>query len=191
MATTLDQIAGFLTSKDLKFNREYDRGMIVVPFRHEDDQPLMVVVRLEENGEFLKIFTPTLFRYLDGPNKLALMESLLLTSWETKMLQWEYDPTDGEVRAIVEFPLEDAQLTLKQFSRAFDGLIQLVTRFYPRLKKVIETGEDPTRRDREGEDDLSRAFRDFVDGGDGGDADDGGGGGGASPGGGVDAPDAL
>jgi hypothetical protein len=188
MATTLDQIAGFLTSKDLKFNREYERGMIVVPFRHEDDSTLMVVVRLEENGEFLKIFTPKLFTYQDGPNKLALMEALLLTSWETKMLQWEYDPTDGEVRAIVEFPIEDAQLTLKQFSRAFDGLLQLVTRFYPRLKKVIETGEDPTRRDRGGDDDLSRAFRDFVDGGDGSGSDSGGTGG---LGGGGDAPDAL
>lgn len=180
MATTLDQIVGFLKAKDLKFNREDDRDMIVVPFRHEGDQPLLVVVRLEEGGAFLKIFTPKLFVYPSGPHKSALLEALLLTSWETKMLQWEYDPTDGEVRAIVEFPLEDAQLTLKQFSRAFDGLLQLVHRFYPRLKQVVDTGEDPARRDRGGDDDLSRAFRDFVEGT-----------GGSAGGGTGGAPDAL
>lgn len=181
MPSTLDQIATFLTNKDLKFNREAERDMIVVPFRHEDQKPLLIVVRLEENGEFLKIFAPKLFMYPDGPHKAALMQALLLTSWETKMPQWEYDPTDGEVRAIVEFPLEDAILTERQFARAFDGLIQLISRFYPRLKQVLETGEDPGRKDRTGQDDLSRAFREFIDGGGGGD----------SSGGGGDVPDAL
>lgn len=178
MATSLNEIEGFLRAKDLKFQRDDSKDMIVVPFKRGDGEPLIVVVRLEENGEFIKIFTPRLLSYLNGPNKLVLMQALLHISWETKMLQWEYDPTDGEIRAIIEFPLEDATLTQRQFDRAMSGLLQLVEAFLPRLKTVIETGEDPGRRD-DSNDELARAFRDFL----------GQRGGGA--GGGPDVPDEL
>jgi hypothetical protein len=162
MATSLSQIEGFLQRKDLKFQRDADKDMILVPFKRGDNQPLLAVVKLEENGEFIKIFTPKLLTYLNGPNKLPLMQALLHVSWETKMLQWEYDPQDGEIRAIIEFPIEDSQLTERQFMRAFTGLLQLVEKYLPRLRSVIETGQDPSRRDEPG-DDLSRAFRDFLE----------------------------
>jgi hypothetical protein len=64
------------------------------------------------------------------------------------MLQWEYDPSDGEIRAIIEFPLEDSMLTERQFNRCLSGLIQIVdTIALPRLQEVMETGEDPGNLD--------------------------------------------
>jgi hypothetical protein len=69
---------------------------------------------------------------------------MLSISWETKMLQWEYDPSDGEIRAIIEFPLEDSTLTEKQFNRCLHGLVQIVDEMaMPRLNVVMETGKDP------------------------------------------------
>ncbi len=60
------------------------------------------------------------------------------------MLQWEYDPSDGEIRAIIEFPLEDSILTEKQFNRCLSGLIQIVDSVaIPRLLEVMVTGQDP------------------------------------------------
>ncbi len=163
MATSLDQIATFLENRGLRFRREDERSIILVPFRLEEIENLLVVVRLEENGEFLKIFTPKLFIYLDGPHKLPLMQTLLMTSWESKMLQWEYDPTDGELRAIIEFPIEDSILTEKQFFRAFEGLVNLVRIFHPRIRQVIESGADPGREDKgTPSDELTRAFLDFL-----------------------------
>jgi len=163
MASSLDRIEGFLRARRLDFRREDDKGWLVVPFEHQDLDPLNVVVMLEEEGRFLKVFAPKLFVYTDGPFKLALMQTMLFTSWETKMLQWEYDPIDGEVRAMIEFPIEDATLTEAQFFRAFDGLVQLVNTCYPRLKSVIASGVDPGRegKDTKG-DQLTRAFVDFL-----------------------------
>jgi hypothetical protein len=110
--------------------------------------------------------------YPDGPHKLPLMQTLLLTSWETKMLQWEYDPQDGEIRAMIEFPLEDAVLTQRQFHPAFGGLMQMIELFHPRLRAVIETGVDPGREGGQTpSDDMMRAFQEFLRGrGDGGSA---------------------
>jgi hypothetical protein len=73
---------------------------------------------------------------------------MLCISWETKMLQWEYDPNDGEIRAIIEFPLEDSSLTEKQFNRCLSGLIQIIDNVaMPRLKEVMVTGKDPGDRE--------------------------------------------
>jgi hypothetical protein len=147
MAATLEQIAGFFKKRNVAFRRDEGKGWLIVPFAYAPLDPLIVAVALEEDGRFLKIFAPRLLKYGDGPHKLALMQTLLLTSWESKMLQWEYDPIDGEVRAMVEFPIEDAALTEQQFFRAFDGLSRLAMLYYPRLKSVIETGSDPGRAD--------------------------------------------
>jgi hypothetical protein len=147
MAATLDQIAGFLKERNIAFRRDNGKGWLIVPFAYAPLDPLIVAVTVEEDGRFLKIFAPRLLQYGEGPHKLMLMQTLLLTSWESKMLQWEYDPIDGEVRAMVEFPIEDAELTEAQFFRAFDGLSRLAMLYYPRLKSVIETGTDPGRAD--------------------------------------------
>ncbi len=65
-----------------------------------------------------------------------------------KLLRFEYDPTDGEVRAAIELPLEDAPLTERLFDRCLSGLIQLVDQqAMPRIKTVLATGEDPGHKD--------------------------------------------
>jgi hypothetical protein len=180
MGTTTTQIAGFLEKRGLKFVREDDKNRVLVPFNLEGNEKLLVVVALEENGEFLKLFSANLCKYSDGPYKLLLMQTLLMISWETKMLQWEYDPSDGEIRAMIEFPLEDAVLTERQFLRAFDALVQLVVTYFPRVKSVIATGKDPGRQGKDTPSDrLADEFRRWVSGG------------GSARGGGGGAPDAL
>jgi len=184
MATSFEQIEGFLKSRNLKFQRDNKRQSILVPFGFSDvgfDQ-IIVVIWLQENGEFFEIFIPKLFTYPNGPHKLPLMQTLLNISWETKMLQWEYDPSDGEIRPTIEFPLEDSLMTSRQFFRAFDGMLQFVQVFGPRIRTVIETGKDPGRKPTEAPpDELARSFLDYLRGQDGPESDNTGG----------DPPDAL
>ena len=178
MSTNLAQIEEFLATRNLKFQRDDSRSSIVVPFDFSQAgfDRVALVVRLQEDGEFFEIIVPNLFKYPDGPNKLPLMQTLLHISWETKMLQWEYAPPDGEIRATIEFPLEDAAMTSRQFYRAFDAMLQFVQVYGPRIRAVIETGEDPGRRSAdETPDELARSFLDYLRGGGGDDTGSGGG----------------
>jgi len=184
MSTSIRQIEEFLDDRNLKFKRDDSRNSILIPFGFSETEfdQVVLVVRLQENGEFFEILVPNLFKYPDGPHKLPLMQTLLNISWETKMLQWEYDPSDGEIRATIEFPLEDAPMTSRQFFRAFDGMLQFVQVFGPRIRTVIETGKDPGRRSSDAApDELARSFLDYLRGK--GDSDSGGTGG--------EPPDAL
>ncbi|RME56210.1 hypothetical protein D6779_10940, partial [Candidatus Parcubacteria bacterium] len=114
MATTYDEIIGYLEEEGLKFTdlRDENAGLVIVFAKSEDDdKPEKVVIKLDENGEFVHFFEPMRYKYLDGEHKEKVLETLLAIQWESKMLQWEYDRNDGEIRACIELPLEDAPLT--------------------------------------------------------------------------------
>lgn len=145
MATNLKQIASYLDRKGWKYRINEADASILTGVFGENLEEFLIVIQLDEDGEFFEMFAP---RVLSGvknhPHKAAILQTMLCISWETKMLQWEYDPSDGEIRAIIEFPLEDAELTERQFNRCLHSLVELVDELaLPRLQAVMETGEDP------------------------------------------------
>lgn len=145
MAANLQQIAHYLDNLGWDYRLDEEEDRIITGVESENIEDFLIVVQLDEEGKFFRLFAPqVLVGIQDHPYKAAILQSMLAISWETKMLQWEYDPSDGEIRAIIEFPLEDSILTEKQFNRCLSGLIQLIDSVaLPRLKAVMETGQDP------------------------------------------------
>jgi len=163
MAATLDQIAGFLEEGEVKHRLDLEKNCIRTGFgtecyRNADgDNGVQLVIRLDEDGEFIKVFAPSAYSYSEGPHKFALFQTLLQISWRTKMIQFEYDKNDGEVRAIIEFPLEDAQLTRKQLMRCVSGIVQILDNYHDEIVAAIEHGKLP-----EDEEDLMTEFQEFL-----------------------------
>ncbi len=145
MGATLQQIAGYLEGRGLDYQVQSDKFRILTHTVGENKDDLLIVVQLDEEGEFFKLFMPEVLTGVqDHPHKAQILQTMLVISWETKMLQWEYDPMYGEIRAIIEFPLEDAELTERQFDRCFNGLVEMVDVWaIPRLEEVLATGTDP------------------------------------------------
>ncbi len=145
MSATIEQLATYLEQHHLAYELQPHKSRILVRLEAEHGHKLLIVVQLDEEGRFFKLFAPEVIPSVkEHPHKGAILQTMLSISWETKMLQWEYDPSDGEIRAIIEFPLEDSTLTAKQFHRCLDGLIEIVGSWaLPRLYKVLETGVDP------------------------------------------------
>lgn len=145
MAVTLEQIAKYLDSLGWEYRIDQAEDRIITGVESDNVEDFLIVVQLDEEGKFFRLFAPQVLGGVqDHPYKAAILQTMLSISWETKMLQWEYDPSDGEIRAIIEFPLEDSTLTEKQFNRCLHGLIQLVDSVaIPRLIEVMETGQDP------------------------------------------------
>lgn len=151
MATSIPQITGFLDAAGLKYKIE--QNFIRIGFRThkyrdaDGDLFISLVISPEEDGEFIKIIAPNVYKYPDGPHKMALFQLLLMISWKTKMIQYEYDVRDGEVRAIIEFPLEDATLTQKQFLRCLGAIAELVDDNHERVEAAMSRGELPKEED--------------------------------------------
>jgi len=147
MATTYEQIRGFLDEMELKYQMKEEEPRIYTgfPTKHyadkDGDKLLFIVILLEEDGEYLKVYAPGAYTCKDSPNQAAVLQTCLMTSWKTKLIQYEYDDTDGEIRAIIEFPLEDAELTKKQLARVLFGLVQLVDKYHPAFDAAFKTGK--------------------------------------------------
>jgi hypothetical protein len=145
MGAYLKQIAKYLDNLGWDYRVDDEEDRIITGVEADNLEDFLIVVQLDEEGKFFRVFAPQILAGIqEHPYKAAILQTMLAISWETKMLQWEYDPSDGEIRAIIEFPLEDSILTEKQFNRCLSGLIQIVDSIaMPRLKEVMETGQDP------------------------------------------------
>lgn len=145
MAVNVQEIGGYLDQLGWDYRIDEEEDRIVTGVEGDNVEDFLIVVQLDEDGKFFRVFAPQVLSGVkDHPHKAAILQTMLVISWETKMLQWEYDPSDGEIRAIIEFPIEDSTLTEKQFNRCLSGLIQLVDSVaIPRLQEVMETGHDP------------------------------------------------
>lgn len=145
MGANLKQIANYLDNLGWDYRLDDEEDRIITGVEADNLEDFLIIVQLDEEGKFFRVFTPQVLAGIkDHPHKAAILQTMLAISWETKMLQWEYDPSDGEIRAIIEFPLEDSILTERQFHRCLSGLIQIVDGIaIPRLKEVMVTGLDP------------------------------------------------
>jgi hypothetical protein len=144
MATDLMSIAQFLDNRGWKYRIDSSQSRIVTGVQVENVENFVIVISVLEDGEFVKMYTPQLLQIKDHRFKGVVFQTLLNIAWQVKMLRYQYDVTDGEVRAAIELPLEDAPLTERQFNRCLSGLIDLVDRVsMPRIQAVLSNGEDP------------------------------------------------
>jgi hypothetical protein len=136
MATTYETICEFLEKREILFER-HEEGAILIQYHTEKyrnpqgEANVLIAIQLENEGRFLHIFVPNAFSYHEGPYKAVVLQAALFVNFQSKMLQFEYDPRDGEIRAMIEFPLADSPLTEEQFFVAFHGLCALIEEYSP------------------------------------------------------------
>lgn len=144
MATNLSEIELILKEEELRYTRmdEYVRTSFSTDsyVDPDGDRSVFLVLKPEEAGEYFKLIAPNLYKLPKESDNGAVFQALLMTSWKTKLVQYEYDELDGEVRAIVEFPLEDSPLTRRQLMRCVHGIVQIVDEYHPVISRAIETG---------------------------------------------------
>jgi len=111
-------------------------------YRDQDgDSSLFMIARLDEDGEYFKLIAPNLYNYPEtGENRAGVFRVLLGVCWRSKLIKFEYDERDGEIRGIIEFPLEDAILTKKQFLRCLNGLVQIVDEYHVAIASAMSGG---------------------------------------------------
>jgi len=159
MGTSIKQVTEFFDEHDLKYMVDEKRDAVLIGFgidpelsyRDEDGDPFIrLVVRVLEGGEFVTVLAPNAWNIDDCIYKAAVLEALVSIQMQYKMLRFDYDPNDGEIRPNIELPLEDATLTSRQFQRLIHGVLHGMGRFDRVIRRAMETG-DVSFEDLEGE----------------------------------------
>ena len=106
----------------------------------EGEASIYLILKLEEGGEYFKLIAPNLYSCRNEENRAAAFQTLLMVSWKTKLVQFEFDDNDGEIRAIVEFPIEDGVLTRKQVLRCMNGMVQIIDDYHSAIMSALRNG---------------------------------------------------
>jgi hypothetical protein len=151
MATEFSTIKNYLKEEGYSFihsgGSEYIETSIKTSnYRNEDaDKTLSLFIKLEEEGRFIKVLAPYVYRCelkSGSIRKGALFQALLQICWKTKMVQFEYDSEDGEIRAIIEFPLEDTPLSKLQLLRVMNTLSSVVDLYHEEIVASMTTDSE-------------------------------------------------
>jgi hypothetical protein len=165
MATNIEEIKGFLDEAKLKYKDYPGKSFLRTGYQTEKyidtdgDHYVGIVISIEEDGEFVKVVVPKAYKFdkdLSSFNKMALFQTLLQISHMTKMMQFEYDVDDGEIWAIIEFPLEDALLTKNQLIRCIRSITGILEEYHEMITDAINHGITP-----ESESEQRKAFEEF------------------------------
>ena len=101
---------------------------------------LMVVIQLSENGEYIKFFAPSAYYIENDESSYAALRTLAIIAWRVKMVDFELDGNDGEVRPTVDFPLEDNNLTVEQILRCCQSIAKIIDVMHPFIQHAIIHG---------------------------------------------------
>ena len=156
MAIKMEDILMALDEANLRYSLHEltQEPVILFPtenYQNENRRPLLIVViQLTEDGEYIKFFVPAAYHIPLDESAYAILKSFAIIAWQVKLLDFEVDPGDGEVRPTIDFPIEDGTLTTEQIRRCCKTLARLVDIFHPYLKYALTQNvvhEDLLRND--------------------------------------------
>ena len=142
MATTIEAVTDILQRADIKFDLDGDTGLVRTVWQRNDTQVTLLVFLLE-SGDLVQLRAPALLRATDDATKPLLFRAMLQMAYEMRLVQFEYDPADGEVSTCIDVALEDARLTDEQLLRCCSVLLDVSFMARDRLVTILETGRDP------------------------------------------------
>lgn len=106
---------------------------------------MSIILKIEEDGRYLKVIAPGLYSLKslnDRQIVASLHKKLLQICWETKLVQFELDTEELEIRGIVEMAIEDGTLTAMQLQRAVQTLHEVVDYYHPEITEIISGRAD-------------------------------------------------
>ena len=181
MAIKMEDILAALDEANLRYSLHEltQEPVILFPadnYQNDNGRPLLVVVvQLTEEGEYIKFFVPAAYHIPLDDSAYAVLKTFAITSWQVKLLDFEVDPGDGEVRPTIDFPIEDGTITTQQIRRCCKTLARLVDIFHPYIKYAMKNNvvhEDLLQNDirpifeayneRDGLDEALEGFRERI-----------------------------
>ena len=138
MAITLSKIEQYLDALEFKYKNKSEDTLLTGA--QSENGRVVIAIKLMEDGEFLQIRSvkhlDELLEEADIEGRTDLLNWMLYKNYTSKLGTWEYDPSDHDHHISVAYPVEDGDLTLKQFTR----LLQVITHSceaIPDMKKAL------------------------------------------------------
>lgn len=143
MSMSLDELRTILDAEGLKYFVDPARPVVMLGARGLFGS-FHCVIRLDNDGEFLQFRTVGYMHCpAEHPNIAAVLRLLSLLNYRLRMVKFAWDPSDGEIVVYADVWVVDGGITRKQFSRMMTAYLPVLDISSDRIRKVIDTGDDP------------------------------------------------
>lgn len=99
-----------------------------------------VIIKLEEDGEFVRFLAPAVYDLSSGPFRAQACEAAMQIAWTTKALAFELESGTGHLWAVIEFPIADNSMTERQVKSCLLLLVDLLDDYHAVMRNAIDTG---------------------------------------------------
>lgn len=152
MPIPVEAIQSYLMRAGLKFaaNDDGDNGQFVLSFKTRHYQNLLgensltLFITVAEGGKYLEIAAVSMYSAKKAKDIGKLSLFLLGENYKTKLLRWELDRTDNEVRATIEVAPVDGCITFDAFMRMLMLFPLVADGMHTAITKVMATAKLPT-----------------------------------------------
>jgi hypothetical protein len=145
MGMTIDELQTVLRRPNAVFYSDGD-GTLLYPFPHHG-QMMTVYIQLLEDGEYVRFFIPYYLTLTDATDRETVLTRLLDLNRQYKFLKFGLDPSDMEVTASIEIPIEDGTLTEQQVTRCMAAVTSVAMQERGYMLTLLSTGIYPSVED--------------------------------------------
>lgn len=152
MPIPVEAIQSYLMRAGLKFasNDDGDNGQFMLSFKTRSyqnpigEKSLTLFITVAEDGKYLEIAAVGMYSGKKAKDIGKLSLFLLGENYKTKLLRWELDRTDNEVRATIEVAPVDGCITFDAFMRMLMLFPLVADGMHAAITKVMTTAKLPT-----------------------------------------------
>lgn len=133
---TLDTLARYLDRDEWRYDMDPEGSCIRTGFRG-DHATYRAMVLLDAEKQRVRFIVPNYLNLTKIADKTRILERLMELNMQYILLKFGYDPADGEVRAEIDVPVNDSNLSYEGFRRCLYCLLTAVDEEYPEMMRLM------------------------------------------------------
>ena len=133
---TLDSLARYLDRDEWRYDLDVEGSCIRTGFRG-DHATYRAMVLFDVDKQRVRFIVPNYLNLTKIPDKARVLERLMELNMQYILLKFGYDPADGEVRAEIDVPVNDSNISYEGFRRCLYCLLTAVDEEYPEMMRLM------------------------------------------------------
>ena len=133
---TLDTLARYLDRDEWRYDLDAEGSCIRTGFRG-DHATYRAMVLYDSEKQRVRFIVPNYLNLSKVQDKSRILERLMELNMQYILLKFGYDPADGEVRAEIDVPVNDSDISYEGFRRCLYCLLTAVDEEYPVMMRLM------------------------------------------------------
>jgi len=133
---TLDTLARYLDRDEWRYDLDPEGSCIRTGFRG-DHATYRAMVLFDAEKQRVRFIVPNYLNLTKIPDRARIIERLMELNMQYILLKFGFDPADGEVRAEIDVPVNDSNLSYEGFRRCLYCLLTAVDEEYPEMMRLM------------------------------------------------------